>query len=65
MNNAFPHYSQLDAMDCGPACLRMVAKRYAEIIGSHAEGRDVITGRTVTLKGDFQLQPRQTLILEF
>ena len=21
----FPHYSQLDAMDCGPACLRMVA----------------------------------------
>ena len=41
------------------------AKRYAEIIGSHAEGRDVITGRTVTLKGDFQLQPRQTLILEF
>ena len=41
------------------------AKRYAEIIGSHTEARDVTTGRTVTLKGDFSLQPRQTLILEF
>ncbi|MCY7350136.1 MAG: peptidase domain-containing ABC transporter [Cytophagaceae bacterium] len=25
---AFPHYSQLDQMDCGPTCLRMVAKHY-------------------------------------
>ncbi len=24
----FPHYLQLDAMDCGPTCLRMVAKHY-------------------------------------
>ena len=24
----FPHYRQLDAMDCGPTCLRMVAKHY-------------------------------------
>ena len=24
----FPHYKQLDAMDCGPTCLRMVAKHY-------------------------------------
>jgi len=24
----FPHYHQLDAMDCGPTCLRMVAKHY-------------------------------------
>ena len=24
--NSFPHYLQLDAMDCGPSCLRMVAK---------------------------------------
>jgi ATP-binding cassette subfamily B protein len=24
----FPFYRQLDAMDCGPACLRMVAKHY-------------------------------------
>ena len=26
--NSFPHYLQLDAMDCGPSCLRMVAKYY-------------------------------------
>ena len=25
---AFPHYTQLDSMDCGPTCLRMVAKHY-------------------------------------
>jgi ATP-binding cassette subfamily B protein len=26
----FIHYSQLDAMDCGPTCLRMVAKHYGK-----------------------------------
>ena len=26
----FPHYHQLDAMDCGPTCLRMVAKHYGK-----------------------------------
>ncbi|MFO8234396.1 MAG: peptidase domain-containing ABC transporter [Bacteroidales bacterium] len=26
----FPHYQQHDAMDCGPACLRMVAKHYGK-----------------------------------
>ncbi len=25
---SFPHYTQLDAMDCGPTCLRMIAKYY-------------------------------------
>jgi len=24
----FPHYKQPDTMDCGPTCLRMVAKHY-------------------------------------
>ncbi|MPM40977.1 Lactococcin-G-processing and transport ATP-binding protein LagD [bioreactor metagenome] len=24
----FPHYLQLDSMDCGPSCLRMIAKYY-------------------------------------
>ena len=24
----FPHYTQLDALDCGPSCLRMIAKHY-------------------------------------
>ena len=28
MQTSFPHYTQLDAMDCGPTCLRMIAKYY-------------------------------------
>jgi len=28
MLKSFPHYRQLDAMDCGPTCLRMIAKYY-------------------------------------
>ncbi|MDH6533765.1 peptidase domain-containing ABC transporter [Parabacteroides sp. 52] len=28
LNISFPHYRQLDVMDCGPTCLRMVAKHY-------------------------------------
>lgn len=26
----FPYYKQLDFMDCGPSCLRMVAKHYGK-----------------------------------
>ena len=26
----FPFYKQLDAMDCGPACLRMIARFYGK-----------------------------------
>lgn len=26
----FPHYRQLDAMDCGPTCLRMIARFYGK-----------------------------------
>ncbi len=29
---AFTHYKQLDAMDCGPTCLRMVAKYYGKSV---------------------------------
>lgn len=29
--NGFPHYRQLDTMDCGPTCLRMIAKYYGKI----------------------------------
>jgi len=32
MKTSFPLYKQLDAMDCGPACLRMVAKYYGRSI---------------------------------
>ena len=28
--NNFPHYRQLDAMDCGATCLRMIAKYYGK-----------------------------------
>lgn len=28
--NFFPHYLQHDAMDCGPTCLRMIAKYYGK-----------------------------------
>lgn len=30
MSKNFPYYHQLDAMDCGPTCLRMVAKHYGK-----------------------------------
>ena len=26
----FPHYQQLDRMDCGPSCLRMIARHYGK-----------------------------------
>ncbi len=32
MRKPFPLYKQLDAMDCGPTCLRMVAKYYGRSI---------------------------------
>lgn len=28
--SSFPHYQQLDAMDCGPTCLRIVARFYGK-----------------------------------
>ncbi len=30
MKQIFPYYRQLDAMDCGPTCLRMIAKYYGK-----------------------------------
>lgn len=30
MRRSFPTYTQLDAMDCGPTCLRMIAKHYGK-----------------------------------
>lgn len=32
LKNKFPLYQQLDAMDCGPTCLCMVAKYYGRSI---------------------------------
>lgn len=30
MRHLFPYYHQLDAMDCGPSCLRMIARYYGK-----------------------------------
>ncbi len=30
MRNSFPSYIQLDAMDCGPTCLRMISRYYGK-----------------------------------
>ena len=30
MKRSFPYYSQFDSMDCGPSCLRMIAKYYGK-----------------------------------
>ena len=27
----FPHYQQQEAVDCGPTCLRMIAKHYGKV----------------------------------
>jgi ATP-binding cassette subfamily B protein len=29
---AFPHYKQSDSKDCGPTCLRIIAKHYGKLI---------------------------------
>ena len=43
----------------------MPVERYAEVIGSHVGGMDVMTARTVDLTHDIKLNPRETLILEY
>ena len=39
--------------------------RYAEVIGKTTKVQDVVTGRTYDLSKDLQLEPRQTLLLEY
>lgn len=46
-----------------PATMKVA--RYAEIIGTTPQARDVTTGRTVRLDKDVNLRPRQTMVLEF
>lgn len=48
----FPHYKQLDAMDCGPTCLRMVAKYYGKIYSlQYLRSRSYITREGVSMLG--------------
>lgn len=48
----FPHYTQLDAMDCGPTCLRMVAKYYGKNYSLETlRERSYITREGISLLG--------------
>ncbi|HEY9045351.1 MAG TPA: peptidase domain-containing ABC transporter [Ohtaekwangia sp.] len=44
----FPHYHQTGKMDCGPACLRIVAKHYGKAISAKALRRITETNRAGT-----------------
>lgn len=49
---AFPHYPQPDAMDCGPTCLRMVARYYGKFYNIQTlRERSYITREGVSLLG--------------
>ncbi len=48
----FPHYKQLDAMDCGPTCLRMIAKHYGKTYSlQNLRDKSRITREGVSLLG--------------
>jgi ATP-binding cassette subfamily B protein len=48
----FPHYKQLDAMDCGPTCLRIVAKYYGKTFSlQYLRSRSYITREGVSMLG--------------
>ena len=48
----FPFYKQLDAMDCGPTCLRMIAKYYGKVFTLQAlREKCYITREGVSLLG--------------
>ena len=34
MKSKFPHYRQTEAKDCGPTCIKIVAKYYGKIINN-------------------------------
>lgn len=52
MKKAFPHYSQLDSIDCGPTCLRMVAKYYGRSYTLQSlRERSFITRQGVSMLG--------------
>lgn len=52
MKKKFPHYHQLNAMDCGPACLRMVARSYGKHYSLETlRNRSFITREGVSMLG--------------
>jgi ATP-binding cassette subfamily B protein len=49
---SFPHCAQLDAMDCGPSCLRMIAKYYGRSYSlQYLRERSYITRDGVSMLG--------------
>ena len=52
MFKSFPHFIQLDAMDCGPTCLRMIAKYYGHNYTlQYLRERSFITREGVSMLG--------------
>ena len=52
MIKSFPHFIQLDAMDCGPTCLRMIAKYYGRNYTlQYLRERSFITREGVSMLG--------------
>ncbi len=48
----FPHFFQLDSMDCGPACLRMIAKYYGRTYSLQTlRSKSFITREGVSMLG--------------
>ncbi len=52
MINTFPFYKQLDTMDCGPSCLRMIAKFYGKTYSlNELRSKAYITREGVSMLG--------------
>lgn len=52
MKKSFPHYTQFDAMDCGPTCLRMIAKYYGRSYSlAELRKRSFLTKEGVSMLG--------------
>lgn len=52
MIKSFPHYQQLDSMDCGPSCLRMIAKYYGRSYSlQNLREKSFITRQGVSMLG--------------
>ena len=52
MIKKFPHYLQPDSMDCGPTCLRMIAKHYGKNFSLQTlRARSFITREGVSMLG--------------
>lgn len=52
LKSSFHSYKQLDAMDCGPTCLRMIAKHYGRNYSlQFLRERSFITNAGVSMQG--------------